>query len=122
MMTGGRILHHLKAYLPDHNSTLVITGFQAAGTRGRSILDGAKEIKIHGMPVAVNAQIEFVESLSAHGDYHDILRWLKGFTQPPKTTFLVHGEPESSGAFKTRIEKELGWKVVVPKYLEKFEL
>lgn len=122
MMTGGRILHHLKAYLPDANSTLVITGFQAAGTRGRAILDGAKAIKIHGMPVAVNAQVEFVESLSAHGDYNDILRWLKGFQKPPKSTFLVHGESESALALKERIEGELNWKVVIPKYLEKFEL
>lgn len=122
MMTGGRILHHLKAYLPDPKSTLVITGFQAAGTRGRAIIDGAKAVKIHGMPVAVNADIEFVESLSAHGDYGDILRWLKGFTQPPKMTFLVHGEPEASIALGKRIEEELNWKVTIPKYLEKFEL
>ncbi|HPM41460.1 MAG TPA: MBL fold metallo-hydrolase [bacterium] len=122
MMTGGRILHHLKAYLPDPKSTLVITGFQAAGTRGRSIVDGAKAVKIHGMPVAVNAELEFIESLSAHGDWGDILRWLKGFTQPPKATFLVHGESEAAAALRERIEKELGWKVVVPKYLEKYEL
>lgn len=122
MMTGGRILHHLKAYLPDPKSTIVITGFQAAGTRGRAVLDGARAVKIHGMPVTVNAKIEFIESLSAHGDYADILRWLKGFTGPPKTTFLVHGESESSNSLKERIEKELGWNVVVPKYLEKFDL
>ncbi len=122
MMTGGRILHHLKAYLPDANSTIVITGFQAAGTRGRALLDGAKAIKIHGMPVAVNAKIEFVESLSAHGDYGDILRWLRGFTQPPKATFLVHGEPAASEALRERIHQELGWNVIVPKYLEKVEL
>lgn len=122
MMTGGRILHHLKAYLPDPNSTLVVTGFQAAGTRGRSILDGAKAVKIHGLPVAVNAEVEFIESLSAHGDYGDILRWLKGFTKPPKTTFLVHGEQDAADALQRRIEDELHWKTVVPKYLEKFEL
>lgn len=122
MMTGGRILHHLKAYMPDPKSTLVITGFQAVGTRGRSIMDGAKAIKIHGMPVAVNAELEFVESLSAHGDWGDIMRWLRGFDQPPKATFLVHGESEAAIALKSRIEEELKWKVVIPKYLEKFEL
>lgn len=121
-MTGGRILHHLKAYLPDALSTLVITGYQAAGTRGRALLDGAKALKIHGQPVAVKSEIEFIESLSAHGDYNDILRWLKGFQKAPKTTFLVHGEPEASGALKDRIEKELGWNIVVPKYMEKVEL
>ena len=122
MMTGGRILHHLKAYLPDPKSTLVITGFQAAGTRGRAILDGARAIKIHGMPVAVEADVEFIESLSAHADYHDILRWLKGFTEPPETTFLVHGEPADASALRGRIEEELGWHVEIPKYLEGYEL
>jgi metallo-beta-lactamase family protein len=122
MMTGGRILHHLKAYLPDPNSTLVVTGFQAMGTRGRSIIDGAKAVKIHGMPVTVNAEIEFVESLSAHADYIDIVRWLKGFQVAPKTTFLVHGEPKACAAMKGHIEDEFGWNVVIPKYLEKFDL
>lgn len=122
MMTGGRILHHLKAYLPDPKSTLVITGFQAAGTRGRAILDGAKAVKIHGLPVAVHAQVEFIEAMSAHADYNDILRWLNGFTEPPRTTFLVHGEPDAAAALKARIEDELGWSVVIPKYLEKFDL
>lgn len=122
MMSGGRILHHLKAYLPDPKSTLVITGFQAAGTRGRAIIDGAKAVKIHGMPVAVNAELEFIESLSAHGDYNDILRWLGGFHQPPKVTFLVHGEPDAAVILKQKIENELKWKVVIPKYLEKIEL
>lgn len=122
MMSGGRILHHLKAYLPDPKSTLVVTGFQAEGTRGRAILDGAKAVKIHGVPVAVNAGVEFIESLSAHGDYNDILRWLTGFEKPPKATFLVHGEPDAAVALKRRIEDDLNWKVVIPKYLEKFEL
>lgn len=122
MMTGGRILHHLKAYLPDPNSTLVITGFQAAGTRGRAILDGAKAIKIHGIPVAVKAELEFIESLSAHADWREIIRWLKGFESPPKMTFLVHAEPEASAAMKQHIEEELGWPVSIPKYLEKADL
>jgi len=122
MMTGGRILHHLKAYLPDPNSTLVITGFQAAGTRGRAILDGAKAIKIHGMPVAVKAEIEFIESLSAHADWREIIRWLKGFEAPPKMTFLVHAEPDAAAAMKQHIEEELKWNVSIPKYLEKADL
>lgn len=122
MMTGGRILHHLKAYLPDPNSTLVIVGYQAEGTRGRSLLDGAKAIKIHGMPVRVASKIEFIESLSAHADYEDIMRWLGGFKKPPKTTFLVHGEKEACGSLKQRIVDELGWKVEIPKYMQKYEL
>ncbi|MFH1874710.1 MAG: MBL fold metallo-hydrolase [Pseudomonadota bacterium] len=122
MMTGGRILHHLKAYLPDPRTTLVITGFQAEGTRGRAILDGAKSVKIHGEAVPVNAEIEFVESLSAHGDWKDILRWLKGFETPPKMTFLVHGEKESLENLKAKIENELKWKVTIPVYAQKFDL
>lgn len=122
MMTGGRILHHLKAYLPDPNSTLVITGFQAAGTRGRAILDGAKAIKIHGMPVAVKSEVEFIESLSAHADWREIIRWLKGFESPPKMTFMVHAEPDAAAAMKQHIEEELHWNVSIPKYLEKADL
>jgi len=122
MMTGGRILHHLKAYLPDPRSTLVITGFQAMGTRGRAILDGAKAIKIHGMPIAVNSDVEFIESLSAHADYNDVMKWLDGFEKPPKKTFLVHGEAKAADALKDRIESKLGWDVHIPKYLEKCKL
>ena len=122
MMAGGRILHHLKAYLPDPNSTLVITGFQAAGTRGRAILDGAKAVKIHGVPVTVKADIEFIESLSAHADWREIIRWLKGFESPPKMTYLVHAEPDAAAAMKQHIEEELNWKICIPKYMEKFDL
>jgi metallo-beta-lactamase family protein len=122
MMTGGRILHHLKAYLPDPKSTLVIVGYQAEGTRGRAILDGAKAIKIHGLPVRVAAKVEFIESLSAHADYADLMRWLAGFTKPPRTTFLVHGEKDAAHALKERIISEFGWKVEIPKYLQKYEL
>jgi len=122
MLTGGRILHHLKAYLPDKLSTIVLTGFQAMGTKGRMLLDGIKSLNIHGSSVPVKAQLEHIESLSAHGDYKDIMRWLKGFRQPPKTTFLVHGEPESAQALKERIERELNWHVEIPKYMQKVEL
>lgn len=122
MMTGGRILHHLKAYLSDPKSTLVIVGYQAEGTRGRALLDGAKAIKIHGMPVRVAAEIEFIESLSAHADYNDIMRWLGGFKKPPRMTFLVHGEKKAANALGERIVNELGWKIAIPKYMEKFEL
>jgi metallo-beta-lactamase family protein len=122
MMSGGRILHHLKAYLPDPKCTLVITGFQAAGTRGRAILDGAKAIKIHGMPIAVNADVEFMDSLSAHADYNDTMRWLKGFEKPPKTTFLVHGESKAAEALKSKIVDELGWHVEIPKYMDTVKL
>jgi metallo-beta-lactamase family protein len=123
MMTGGRILHHLKAYAGNPNNTLIIVGFQAAGTRGRSILDGSKAIKIHGLPVGINCTVEYIESLSAHGDFEDILKWLSLFKRAPKTIFLVHGEPEALDAMKKNIEKEMKHtNIIVPKYLEKIEL
>lgn len=123
MMTGGRILHHLKAYAGDPNSCLVIVGFQAAGTRGRAILDGAKSIKVHGQPIGINCDIEYVESLSAHGDSDDIIQWLSGFKRLPKKIFLVHGEPEALNSLKkTIIDHFKKVDVVIPKYLQKEEL
>lgn len=122
MLTGGRILHHLKAYLSDPKSTIVLVGYQAEGTRGRALLDGAKAVKIHGLPIRVAAHIEFIESLSAHADADDLMRWLGGFAKSPRITFLVHGEKEAAHALKDRIVDQLGWKVEVPKYLQKYEL
>lgn len=122
MMTGGRILHHLKAYAPDPNSTLVLVGFQAAGTRGRAILDGTKSIKIHGQPTPLNCHVETITSISAHGDCDDILKWLGLFNRPPKKVFLVHGEPESTLALAAKIKEKLNWNVVIPQYLDEVEL
>jgi len=122
MMTGGRILHHLKAYGPDERSTLVLVGYQAAGTRGRAIMDGSRVIKIHGQPVPLNAHIEFIDSISAHGDYEDILKWLSLFSRPPKKTFLVHGEANATQKMADRVAEKLGWKVEIPNYLDEFEL
>ncbi len=122
MATGGRVLHHLARYLPDPASAVVFVGYQAAGTRGRRLQDGEKEIKIHGQMVPVNAHIESIGSLSAHADADELLRWLGNFKRPPKTTFIVHGEPHSAEALGNRITKELGWSTLVPDYLEKIEL
>lgn len=123
MMTGGRILHHLKAYGPDPKSTLVMVGFQAAGTRGRAIQDGSRSIKIHGEPVPLKCQMEYINSISAHGDCDDILKWLSLFTREPKKTFLVHGEPTASVQMLEKIKEKLNWKnVVIPNYMDEFEL
>ena len=122
MATGGRVLHHLAQYLPDPASAVVLVGYQAGGTRGRRLQDGEKEIRIHGQTVRVKARIETVGSLSAHADSNEMLRWLKTFKRPPRTTFIVHGEPESTVALRDRIEKELGWHTVIPAYQEKVEL
>ena len=116
MATGGRVLHHLRAALPDSRCTVLFVGYQAEGTRGRRLVDGEKAVKIHGRMIPVNARIELLGSMSAHADAGEILRWLRGFTRPPKNTFLVHGEPVAMEALSTRIERELGWLTRMPAY------
>ena len=122
MATGGRVLHHLKAALPDTRNTVLLVGFQAQGTRGRHLLDGAKSIRIHGTDVPVSAHVEVIGSMSAHADSKEILRWLRGFTAPPKRTFLVHGEPPAMEPLKQSIESELKWNVHIPQWKERAEL
>ena len=100
MATGGRVLHHLKAALPDARNTVLFAGYQAAGTRGRQLVDGEKSVKIHGETIPVHARIELVESMSAHADSNEILHWLGGFTRPPQLTFIVHGEPAAMEALE----------------------
>lgn len=118
MCNGGRITHHLLNRLPDPSTIVLFTGYQAEGTLGREILDGAPEVVIHKRPVPVRAQIEQLSSLSAHADQSEILEWLSNFKEPPRTTFLVHGEPQSQEILQSRIEAELGWKVHIPKHGE----
>jgi metallo-beta-lactamase family protein len=122
MATGGRVLHHLKYRLPDPRNTVLFVGFQANGTRGQILKDGAREIKIHGEMVPVRARVRLIETFSRHADSSEIMRWLRGFRVPPKRTFVVHGEPESSAVLAENIRKELGWKVSVPNYRDVVEL
>lgn len=122
MATGGRVLHHMKAYGPDRRNTILFSGFQAAGTRGAALLGGAKEVKIHGQWIRIEAQVENLPMLSAHADAEEILRWLGGFKRPPKRTFIVHGEPDASETLRTRIEGELGWSCTVSAPMEKYAL
>ena len=122
MCTGGRILHHLRRRLPDDRNTILFVGFQAAGTRGRRILDGEREVRIFGEMIPVRAQVELLENLSAHADYHEILRWLDGFRRPPRTTFLVHGEPVAAESLRQKIAARAGWNVIIPDYLQEFTL
>ena len=114
MATGGRILHHLKHFASDHRNTLLFTGFQAAGTRGRNIVDGVDRIKMHGEYISINADVENLDALSAHADSDEILEWLGGFERAPDTTFITHGEPDASAALAERIRSELGWRCVMP--------
>ena len=119
MATGGRVLHHLASALPDARNTVFFVGYQAAGTRGRQLCDGARFTKIHGREVPVLAHIERMDAMSAHADANEIMRWLSNFKTPPTLTCLVHGEPEPMDALKGRIERELGWTVRAPGHQEK---
>lgn len=122
MATGGRVLHHLKAALPDPRNTVVFAGFQAEGTRGRRLVDGEREVKIHGQVIPVNARVARLDSMSAHADSEEILRWLRGFTAPPRRTFLVHGEPPAMEALKSRVTADLRWNVHMPTWRERVDL
>lgn len=109
MATGGRILHHLAHRLPDPKATVLLVGFQALGTRGRSLQDGAKALHMFGEDVPVRARVETIHGLSAHADQNEMLRWLGGFSRPPRTTYLVHGEPQAAKALGDLISSRLKW-------------
>jgi len=113
MCEAGRIRHHLKHRLWDKKSTVVFVGYQAEGTLGRKLVEGAKSVSLFGEEIEVNAEIISLEGFSSHADRDGLLDWVKGFDTPPKTLFLVHGEAESKAAFAETLEKELGIKAVV---------
>jgi metallo-beta-lactamase family protein len=118
MATGGRVLHHLRHQLPDPRNTVVLPGFQVPGTRGRQLLDGARTVKIHGQYVPVRADVVAAPEFSAHADAGELVSWLGRCPRPPRTTFVVHGEPDPARALADRVTQRLGWTAVVPKYLE----
>ncbi len=109
MATGGRVLYHLKQRLPDYRNTVLLVGYQAEGTRGRALLDGAATIKIHGRFLPVKAHVANIDGLSAHADQSEILRWLGGFVRAPRLTYVVHGEAGSAAALAAAIRERLGW-------------
>jgi len=122
MATGGRVLHHLKAFGGDPRNTILFSGFQAAGTRGRALIEGQRQVKIHGDWIDIKAQVDELSMLSAHADVNEIMRWLSGFRQPPARTFIVHGEPSGSKGLGERIEWDLGWKWHIPAMGERIDL
>lgn len=122
MVTGGRILHHMARRLPERQNTILFIGYQAEGTRGRTILSGKADVKIHGRPVHINAKIESISGFSGHGDYEEILAWLKAFNKKPKKTFIVHGSPDASASMAEKIREHLHWEVEVAQFGGKAEL
>lgn len=122
MATGGRVLHHLAAALPDARNTVLFVGFQAEGTRGRTLVDGAAQVKIHGHWVPVQARVARLDSMSAHADRHEIIRWLRTLPQLPERLCLVHGEPGPMDALKRLVHEQLGIAGVSPEHKERLEL
>ena len=123
MLSGGRVLHHAKRILPNPKATIVFVGYQAAGTRGRQIINGENAVKIMHSWIPVRCHVEQIGGFSAHADWKGVLRWLKPLKgNPPKTIFTTHGEPEAAAAMAEHIRDEYGWNVHVPNYKETLEL
>ena len=122
MLTGGRVLHHLKAFAPDARNTILLSGFQSGGTRGAALAAGAETVKIHGEQIPIRAEVATLSNLSAHADYVEMLDWLGHFSGPPKQTFITHGEPAAADALRLSIEEKLKWQCTVPEYLERASL
>jgi metallo-beta-lactamase family protein len=122
MLSGGRILHHCRIRLPHPENTLLITGFQAAGTLGRALLDGATSVRIHKSEVPVLAEIRDLKGLSGHADGGETLRWLSGVKARPRAVFVTHGEPDAACALADRITRERGFPARVPAMGQAFEL
>ena len=122
MMTGGRVLHHARRFLPDERATIVFVGYQAAGTTGRRILDGDREVSIFKQPVPVRCRVEQIGGFSAHADWQEVLRWLKDIPAPPRRAFTTHGEPQAAEAMAEHIRQRFGWRVDAPQYGEQVEL
>jgi metallo-beta-lactamase family protein len=122
MMTGGRVMHHALRILPNERATLIFVGYQAAGTTGRRILNGEKEVRIMKQWVPVRCRVEKIEGFSAHADWKAVIRWLEGLSTTPKMVFTTHGEPDAAQAMAGHIRDRFGWNVEVPEYKQTVEL
>ncbi|WP_104061318.1 MBL fold metallo-hydrolase RNA specificity domain-containing protein [Arthrobacter sp. 4R501] len=122
MLTGGRILHHIEAYGPDPKNALILSGYQAGGTRGAALTAGNHDLRIYGQDVRIRAEVIPIEGFSAHADADGIIRWMRTALQAPRMTYITHGEPEASDALRARIKREMGWSARVPEYLESIQL
>ena len=122
MVTGGRVLTYMQQYIDQENTAVLLVGYQAEGTRGRQLLDGAHEIKIRGRYYPVKAQIHHIESLSAHADQKDLLDWLKNIKGNPEKVFLVHGEPTALDVLRVKLKDSFAWDAIVPTLGDKYVL
>lgn len=122
MCTGGRILHHLYHRLPNKNDTILFVGYQAEGTRGRTILNGNESVRIFGIEVPIKCTVKEVTGLSAHADQYELMQWISNFESSPKMTFITHGEIKAAEALQNKIKSTYNWNCFIPEYLESFEL
>ncbi len=120
MATGGRVLHHLALNLPNHRNMVILTGYQAGGTRGATLASGSDTLRIHGQDVPVRAEVVQLGSASAHADRRQLLAWLRKMPAPPDQVYVVHGELEASDALRQRIERDLGWRALVPEHASRW--
>jgi metallo-beta-lactamase family protein len=118
MVNGGRVLHHMVQRLPDARNAVILAGFQAEGTRGRALQEGAKSLNIFGQVVPVGAEIVEMGQFSAHAGKSELLRWLTALPSPPKQTYLTHGEPQAAQALQAAIQEKFKWKAAVARYLD----
>jgi metallo-beta-lactamase family protein len=121
MLTGGRVLHHLKARAGDPHNTILLAGYQAGGTRGAALQAGAREVKVHGRYIAVKAEVASIGGLSAHADWQDVLRWLADLPAP-RQVFVTHGEQTAADALRLRLQERFGWQASVPLHGERVAL
>lgn len=122
MATGGRVLHHLKAFAGDPRNLILFAGYQAPGTRGAALVAGSRRLRIHGQEHAVRAEVGQLEASSSHADADELIAWMRRLPAPPRQVFVTHGEPGAADALRSRIEHELGWSARVPEYREELEL
>lgn len=118
MLTGGRILHHLENYGPDPRNAIILSGYQAGGTRGAALAAGERHLRIYGQDIRIGAEVIQMDGLSAHADANELIQWMQTAPTPPAMTYITHGEADASDALRLRIKRELGWKARVPEYLE----
>ncbi|MBF6024881.1 MBL fold metallo-hydrolase [Lysobacter niastensis] len=122
MLTGGRVLHHLEAFGPDPRNAILLSGYQAGGTRGAALVGGAERLRMFGREVPIRAEVVQLGSFSGHADANELLDWMRGAKRHPRMTYITHGEPDAADALRGRVERELGWHARAPEHLERIAL